>query len=340
MQQRLTLEQMEMVLREAGSVTDFPALMGNLMYRRLIQWFNAVPQDYVNYVDFVSVQDFRPQTLIVGAESEDLLPVTFNGEYQDSALFDRYAQVQVGIWGRLFRVARTVIVNDDLGYINQQPQRFGRAAARTLAKYVPRNILEANPQTFDGQPLFSATHTAGTGTYSNLTSGAGSALSISAITSAIQNMAVATAFDGVLRPVTPDRIVAPVSLKFLLGQILHSAQVFPAGGGTLTISPTTSPLDRATQMLEAPLMPVLDRYLTNQTAWYLFADPNEIPAVVLAFLRGNRNPTLMAMRPQMINLAGGEDPFMIEVDDYVYKVRAEWGGAPVAWWGAYKMAGV
>src|SRR5690348_15900257 len=167
------------------------------MYRRLIEWFNQVPQDWKAYTYIEdTIKDYRPHTLVLGAEAEDLLYVGIGGVYQDSKEFDRYAQIAVTKWGRLFTVGREVILNDDLGFIQQQPRRMGRAAARTLSKFVPRSILEANPNTFDGVALFSASHVAGSTTYANLATGAGSALSITSLQSAYLAMAQALAFDG------------------------------------------------------------------------------------------------------------------------------------------------
>lgn len=326
-------------LKESGSASDFPMLMGNLMYRRLIQWFNKVPQDWRDYVRIIPVNDYRPQTLVLGSEMDDLLWVGINGIYQDSRVFDRYSQVQATVWGRTFRIPRSVIINDDLGYIQQQPERFGRAAQRTLSKFVPRSILEANPPTFDGQALFSTTHTAGSGTYSNLLTGPSSGLSVDAVQVILQSMAVALSFDGTLRPVDARRLVVPPALKMTALAILRSTNIIIAGGQVPVVrAPELNPVGPGINAGVA-LDLTVDRYLTSNTAWYTFAEADDVPAVAVGFMKGKETPDLLVLRPQMYNLAGGEDPYMLEYDEMAYKVRFEFGGAPVAWWGAFKSAG-
>lgn len=334
-----TLQQDYLELKESGNASDFPGLLANLMGRRLIEWFNAVPADWRQYAAIDdTIKDYRPHTLVMGAEAEDLLFVGIGGVYQDSKEFDRFAQVQITKWGRKFTIGREVILNDDLGYIQQQPKRMARAAQRTISKSVPQNVLEANPNTFDGQALFSTTHVAGSGTYSNLQTGAGSALGITSLTTAYNAMAQAKAFDGVLRPVVPTKLVVPVALKLQALALIHSMIVVMAGGQTPdVVNPNLNQVGPS--VLESPLTVVADRYLVNQTAWYLFADADEVPVVTVGFLNGKQTPDLLALNPQMYNIAGGDDPYTVDFDEMVYKCRLEFGLAPVAWWGGYKSSG-
>lgn len=326
-------------IREAASASDFGMLMGNLMYREMMDWFKTVPQDWREYTRTVTVQDYRPRTIILGSEAPNLPYLGQNGQYLDSAVFDRYFQVQVTKWGELFRVNRTVIINDDMGYIQRQPERFGRAAARTLSTFVPQSILEANPLGFDGVALFASNHPAGSaGTYSNLATGAGTALSISSLKATLPVMMTAHSFDGTLRPIDPTIIVVPAVLKFDTFNILHSAAVVAAGGQSPDqIFPNGNPL----LYINQPLLPVVDRYLTNQTAWYVMADPMEIPTVVVGFMQGNERPYIGVQIPLTYNaVGGGDDPFGIDFDDLTYKVRYEFGGSAGFYLGAYKNAGV
>lgn len=329
----------EFQIRNAGGASDFNMLLGNIMYREMMEWFRTVPQDWMDYTRTVTVVDYRPRTLVLGSESPNLRFLGQNGQYKDSPVFDRYFQVQVTKWGELFRINRTVIINDDLNYIQRQPERFGRASARTLSTFVPQAILEGNPLTFDGQPLFSASHPAGSyGTYANLFSGSGSAFGIPAIKAALAAMNVAHSFDGTLRPVDPSLIIAPPVLKWDVFNTLHSAAVVAAGGQTPDVLfPNGNPL----MYIEQPLTPVIDRYLTNQTAWYLLVDPNEIASVIVAFLQGNERPYVGVQIPATYAAAGGgDDPYGIDFDDLTYKVRYEFGGTAGFHLGAAKMAGV
>src|SRR5450756_864370 len=156
---RTTLLQDYYELRESGSTSDFPNLLGNVMYRSLIDWAKTVPDAWRQYAAIGDLTDFRPATRIVGYEAEDLLPVGEDGVYQDSKLADAAYTVQLGTYGRAFSINRNVIINDDLGYIKMQPKRAGRAAGRNIGKFAAQTLLEGNGNCFDGNPLFdAATH--------------------------------------------------------------------------------------------------------------------------------------------------------------------------------------
>lgn len=315
-------------LRESGSTGDFPGLMGNLMYRSLIDWTHAVSSSWRQYAPVGSLTDFRPATRIVGYESEDLLAVDENGAYIDSKLADASYTVQVGTFGRAFSISRKVIINDDLGYIKQQPKRFGRAAARSIAAFVSRTLLEANGNTFDSNPLFDTTHF-------NHDTGAGSVLSAANIQKAITALSTQNVL-GTFTNVQAKWLLVPPALQFTARQIINSAIIVLAGSSTANVPiqvGNENPLSNALNI-------VIEPYLTSATAWYVMADPNDVPILDVVFLQGRDTPDLLIERPIMMNLAGGDDPYEYEFDVLRYKVRYEYGGAAALWWGAYKFDGV
>jgi hypothetical protein len=315
-------------LRESGSTGDYPALLGNLMYRSLIDWAKNIPAAWRGYAPVGSLTDFRPATRIVGYESEDLLAVDENGAYIDSKLADASYQVSVGTYGRAFSISRKVIINDDLGYIKQQPKRFGRAAARSIAAFVSRTLLEGNGNTFDTNPLFDTTN------HVNHDTGASSALSALNIQKAITALSQQTVL-GNFQQVTAKWLLVPPALQWTAKQILNSALIVMAGNST-----TNVPIQAGNgNPLEGALNIAIDPFLTSATAWYVLADPNDVPILDVVFLQGRDTPDLLIERPVMMNLAGGDDPYEYEFDILRYKVRYEYGGATGLWWGGYKFDG-
>jgi hypothetical protein len=314
-------------LREAGSTSDFPAILGNVMYRRMIDWAQSVPDVWRRYSSITEAPDKRPQTSIIGYEAEDLLPIGEEGAYQDSKLADASFQWQLGTYGRAFSINRDVILNDDLGYVRQQPRRFGRAAARSLGFFVTRTLLEGNGATFDGTALFHTNH-------GNITSGGGSVLSDTNLKAAIQSMGAQTVL-GVYHTVRPRMLVIPPALEFQARQILNSALIVavgtPAGNAVQQIG-NANVLQNAVDI-------VVDPFLTSATAYYLFADPADTPVILVGFLNGKQTPDLLIEAPTMVNVAGGNDPYEYEFDLMRYKVRFDYGGATALWWGAHKFVG-
>lgn len=330
MPRRTTLLQDYYEMKESGSTSDFPNILGNVMYRSLIDWAKTVPTAWREYSALGDLTDFRPATRIVGYESEDLLAVGEDGVYQDSKLADASYTVQLGTYGRAFSINRNVIINDDLGYIKQQPKRFGRAAARSIAVFVAQTLLEGNGNTFDGNALFEATY------HKNYDSGAGSALSSANLQkgiSALQNQTVL----GVFHSVTPKWLLIPTALQWTARQILNSAIIVAAAGDATANKPVQT-FGNA-NVLNGALGIIIDPFLTAAGAYYVLADPAEAPVLDVAFLQGKQTPDLLVERPIMMNLAGGDDPYEFEFDVMRYKVRYDYGGATSLWWGGYKFAG-
>jgi hypothetical protein len=313
-------------LREAGATSDFPNLLGNVMYRRLIDWAQTVPDVWRKYSAITEAPDLRPQTSIIGYESEDLLPIGEQGAYHDSKLADAKFQWQLATYGRAFSIGREVILNDDLGYIRQQPRRFGRAASRSLALFATRSVLEGNGTCFDGVALFD------TATHANYEEGAGTVLTAANLQKAIQNMGAQTVL-STFQSVRPKMLVVPTALEFTAKQIINSALIVAVGtAGTVTQLGNANVLQNALDI-------VVDPFLTSQTAYYLFAEPADVPVVMIGFLDGKQTPDLLIEKPTMVKVAGGDDPYEFEYDVMRYKVRFDYGGTVALWWGAYKFKG-
>lgn len=328
MRRRETLLDDYFELKESGSTSDFPAILGNVMYRRMIEWAGTVPDRWRQYVQITEAPDKRPQTQIVGYEAEDLLPVSEHGAYVDSALGDGSFQWQVATYGRAFSITRDVIINDDLGYIRQQPRRFGRAAARTLSKFVTQTLLEGNGATFDGNALFDASN------HSNLTTSASfDAATIQTGITAMRNQTVL----GVFHSVEPKMLLIPPAFEFTARQMINSAIIVAAGGdATSGVSPVQ--IGNANVMKNI-LDIVVEPFASESNDYWIVADPNDTPILLVGFLNGKQTPDLLIEKPTMTNVAGGDDKWEYEFDVLKYKVRHDYGGATALWWGAHKFEG-
>jgi hypothetical protein len=295
------------------------------MYRSLIEWARSVPDAWRAYSAIGDLNDFRPATRIIGYEAEDLLEVDENGAYLDSKLADASYTVRLATYGRTFSISRRVIINDDLGYIRKQPQRFGRAAGRSIATFVAQTLLEGNGATFDTIALFHTSH-------ANLATGGGSALSAANLQTGITGLQKQTVLN-VFHSVMAKWLLVPPALQWTARQILNSAIIVAAGtAGTVTQIGNAN-------VLQGALGIAIDPFLTSTTAYYVLADPADVPIIDVGFLNGKQTPDLLVEKPTLQNIAGGDDPYELEFDILNYKVRYDYGGATALWWGGYKFAG-
>ena len=311
-------------LAESAGVNDFANILGSNMHRTLLQAYRDVPMQWGTYCRTTSVSDFRSADRIAGSEAEDLIDLGpgGSGPYQDSKLSEQKYSIRANTKGRSFSVTRQAIVNDDLNYLTQQPLRFGRAAARSLATDIVVNTVEANDAAYDGTALFHSSH-------GNLNTGGGSVLTAANINTARVAIARAT-FEGQRMNATARYLVVPPELEGTARVIMDSEMIPQPGTGIGNMN-----------FLRNSLEIVVEPMLTSATAWYVFADPADVPVVEVAFLNGKSEPDLLVQRPEYrMVTGGGEDEFLHgEFDEMKYAVRFDYGISVGMYQGAYKGAG-
>ncbi len=309
---RKTLLQEYHSLKESGSTSDFPNLLANVMYKILLDKFKGVQSPWKQWTYQTTLNDFKTANRVLVSEAPDLLEVSPDGQYQDSSLTDYNYQITLQTFGRTFTVGRQVVINDDLQAIRSQPERQGRAAARTLAKRCVLAI-EGDGLTYDNDHLFSNGHgnMPATVALANTVAGANAVQAAMAIIKKATEPGT-----GEKMGIVPKYLLVPPDLEFVAQQLIRSAQIWPVstnGGGT--VNPVGS------------LELIVEPFLTSASAWYVMADPQAAPVVEVGFLDGKQAPDLLMKRADTVNLAGGEDPYGYEFDEIFYKVRFDFAVA-------------
>lgn len=309
---------------EAAGIDDFAMILGSQMNRTLSYAYKEVPMPWREYCRVSQVSDFRDYNRVMGSDAEDLLDLGRGGAgpFQDSRLTEQFYKIHVGTKARMFSVTRAALINDDLNFLTQQPTRFGRSAARTLTKDVAINTLEANLPTYDGIALFHTSH-------NNLITGAGSTLTAANLQLARTTIARAK-FEGQFMGLNAIKLVIPPELEATARTLLNSDMIPQPGTGIGNYN-----------FLQNAVQIVIDPWLTSTTAWYVFADPNDAPAIEVAFLNGKDSPDLLVQKPEYRLVAGGGDDEFLhgELDELRYAVRYDYGTAVAMFQGAFKSVG-
>ena len=170
-------------------------------------------------------------------------------------------------------------INDDLGAFVQIPKLLGRKAAIAIEKAF-FTLLLANTDDFFGS------------SNSNYFAGATTTLSSTSLGTALKTFRQQTDAAGDPIVVAPKFLLVPPELEVAGLELYASVSV-----DNYTASGTTKQPNKNVWSNRFP--PVVSPYLSNSamtgystTAWYLFADPADIAAFELAFLRGKRVPTI------------------------------------------------
>lgn len=307
-------------LKESGSSADFPNVLANVMYKILIDKFKGVSSPWKQYTMQSPLADFKTNNRILVGEANDLKEVQEQGEYSDDTLTDYNYQIGLKTFGRTFSISRQLVINDDLGAIRRQPERFGRAAARTLAKKVVLAI-EGDGNMYDGASMFALAHANyGATALANTQAGAAAIFAgMAAIRTATEPST------GEKMGLQPKYLLTGPANEGIAQQLIRSAQIWPistSGGGTM--NPIGS------------LQILIEPFLTSATSWYIMADPQDCPVVEVGFLDGKDTPDLLMKRADTVNLAGGEDQWGYDFDEIFYKVRYDFAVARAMYQGIYR----
>ncbi|GAK43606.1 conserved protein [Tepidicaulis marinus] len=296
----------ETLMREALDSASFSDVLGNAMNRRLIADYNS-PTSYDIYKALtgspVPINDFRTQERVRFGGYGDLPVVAESGDYTalDSPT-DEKASYSVSKRGGIETITLEMIKNDDVGAIRQIPGKMGRAAKRTLSKFV-LDFLRTNPVIYDGVTLFHASH-------NNLGAAALSSASLAAARLAMLKQQEAGSDEPL--GIGPRYLWVPPELEEAAVDLFRR---------------NTENDKTFQQSLSLEVMPVW--YWTDVNDWVVTADPADIPIIELGFLDGNEEPELFVQDNPTVGS-------MFSSDKLTYKIRHIYGGTAKDSRGAYK----
>lgn len=315
---RLRLATEMLSFRSAGmhTTSDFSSLVANVANKRLRQAYDENAGTYAlwarrapNAPDFKNIQ----VTALSGAP--DLLRTNEHGEFSYGTMRDGAATYALITFGRIVALTRQLIINDDLRAFDRLVTAYG-ASARRLENRTVYGILTANAVLADGVALFSGV--SGARTQSNVSTGAGSALQLSALAAARAAMRVMRGLNNEELNVVPSHLIVPAALEQTAYQ-LTSPNFVPATAGAINEFRAGG-----RTALEPVVEPLLDA--TSATQWYLAASNSQIDTVEYCYLDGAEGPVI-------------EQEVGFEVDGVSMKCRLDFAAAAIDHRGLHRAAG-
>lgn len=258
------------------STFSLSGILGSTANKFLAAGFMAVESTWREIAAIRSVKDFKTITsysLTGGMIYEE---VGADGELKHATLGEQSYTNRVKTYGRMFAITRQDIINDDLDALTAIPRKLGRGAALKLNDVFWTLFLNN-----------SAFFTSGRGNY---TEGSATALSIDALTTGEALFLNMTDPDGYPMAITPAILLVPNVLNVAGSQLMNSTTI--VDGSATAKQPNTNPHAGKFRVVRSS-------YLSNSaytgystTAWYLLADPSDMPVVEVAFLNGKDTPTV------------------------------------------------
>lgn len=306
--------------RSGGMLTtgDFANLFANVANKRLRTAYDQNPGTYGRWARRApNAPDFKTMSVVQLSGAPTLLRTNEHGEFKIGAMSDGAETYSILTYGRIVSITRQALINDDLRGFDRLVGAFGNSARR-LENATVYSQLTDNAAMADTGALFNATATTTAGGHANLATGAGSALAISALTTARAAMRVQKGLQSEVLNLAPAYLIVPAALEQSAYQFT-STQYVPATKAEINEFRTGG-----RTALEPVVEPILDA--VSATAWYLAAESGQIDTVEYCYLDGAEGPVI-------------ESEMGFEVDGISYKCRLDFAAKAVDFRGLYKANG-
>lgn len=295
---------------QGASIGSMLAAVANKFFRAA---FESVDSSWREIAARRSTPDFKQITTysLTGDLTFKKLPP--GGEIQHGQVDATSYTNQVDTYARMLGLDRRDIINDDIGAFTSIARRMGRGGALALNKLF-WGIFLNNSSFF----------TAGR---NNLITGGGTTLQLSQLDALNQKFLTQTDPDGNILGVRPAILLVPPALE-ATAKTLMASTMLASGATTAPGTPSTNIWAGMFRVVSSPYMQ--DSTLTgnSSTAWYLIADPNDLPVIEVAFLNGNETPTVEPIEsdPSMLG-QGFRGYFDVGVAFQEYRAGAKSAGA-------------
>jgi hypothetical protein len=258
------------------STIDIGGILSNVANKFLLEGFFSVERTWRNICAVRSVSDFKTVTSyrLVGKDQYEL--VKPGGELKHGTLGNESYTNKADTYGLILGVDRRDVINDDLGAITTAPRKLGRGSGLKINDVFWTEFL-AN------STFFATANT-------NYIEGADTAFGIDSVTTVEQMLMDQVDSDGKPIGVMPAILLVPTALSAKAAQLQKATEI---RDNTSSVKyPIANPH-------AGKFRPEVSRYLSNKsytgyssTAFYLLADPNDLPVIEVAFLNGQESPTI------------------------------------------------
>ena len=263
-------------IEAAFSTIDIGGILSNVANKFLLEGFFSVERTWRNVCAVRNVSDFKTVTSyrLIGKDQYEL--VAPGGELKHGTLGNEQYTNKADTYGLVLSIDRRDMINDDLGAITTVPRKLGRGSGLKIND-VFWTIFLNNAAFF----------TAGN---KNYITGAATALSIDGLTTGEVTFMDQTDGDGKPIGIMPVLLLVPTALSAIGSQLFKSLELRDTTASTKF--PVANP-HQGKFRVEVSRYLGNTQYTGNSTkAWYLLAEPTDLPVIEVAFLNGQESPTI------------------------------------------------
>lgn len=292
-----------------GTSADFTSILLDASNKSLQRGYMLSMQNWRKFCSIGNAPDFKTLNRVQLFEAPELKVIDEAGNYTEAKFLDGHETYKITSKGLRFTISRVAIIDDDIDAFSRIPRMLGNSANLEIER-LAYGFLTGGLTTVtmrDTKALFHADH-------KNIVTG--SAISADAIAADMDAM-VTQGERGANGATTPSGFVpkylhVPTNLKFAAKAIVAAA-TNAAGAQNV--------MNGELEVIDSPFLS-----LNSKKRRYLTADPNLYDVFEISFLDGNDMPEM-------------QEVDQMDADGRVFKVRLDFGGAPLDWRGANTNAG-
>jgi hypothetical protein len=268
-------------IRAAGvSTISLPGILSNVANKFLLAGFEAVEQAWRSVSVTRPVTDFKAITsyrLTGGFDFEEVGP---SGELKHGKVGEENFTNKADTYGKMFAITRQDIINDDMGALSAVPRRIGRGGALKLNTVFWTAFL-------NNAAFFTAAR-------GNFDDGADTALSIDALSAADILFRDIKDADDNPTGIEPKILLVPNALRLSAFQLVRSPEIRQStdADGTGASYTTDNPHRGMYNLVSSAYLQSAAIANSSNKAWYLLADPQDLPVIEVVFLNGQQSPTV------------------------------------------------
>ncbi|UVO34682.1 HK97 family phage prohead protease [Bradyrhizobium arachidis] len=261
-----TVDKLRVFERAFNSTSDFPNIFSNALNKALLARYSLVMPTYRQLAVERPFKDFRPHPQVRTGDFPAIQPVQQNGELKVGGSLDGSESTSVSPYGIVFTISRQMLVNDDLGAIDQILASAGDTVL-VFENDTFFTMFKSNPVlATDSTAVFASGH-------GNLAA-TGAAPSLDTVSAAREALRGMKSLSGNFINVPPALIVTGPSTETVADQLVAS------------ITPT---LVGSVNPFSGKLRNVTDANITGNE-WYIASEPSRIPCFIYGFLNGANGP--------------------------------------------------
>jgi hypothetical protein len=271
-------------IRAGFSTLSLPGILENVMNKTLLSAYESTPIAAFDLCSIGTVSDFKEISRYRLLGTGGFEKVAPDGELKHGKLSDQKYSNKADTYGQILALTRHDIINDDLNAFMDIPRQMGRSGAESIDELFFTLLLK-------NTAFFSSAN-------GNLLQGPDTkfgpeSLTVAKTTFRKQKVGPGNkAKDQKPINIRPEFLVVPVEIETDAELLMGSAQLMMDAQGTPTKIPVDNPHRNKYRVISTPHLS--DSYYqgASGSAWYLFANPNVLPAFEIVFLNGRRTPVI------------------------------------------------